>query len=589
MARKMNRRTFLRTTGVGGGILVATACGAQPAAQTEPTTAPAAEPTTAPVAEPTTAPATEATAAPATGATTEAAATSAAPSAAGAGMPIVSEPLTLTYWADLGANAGATMKSFNEMTCYIELEKMSGIHLEFQHPPIEATQALEQFNLMIASGKYPDVIESNWLAFPGGPAKALRDGVIIRLNELIDQHAPNFKKVLDDHPEWRKQIITDEGDIYCFPFLRGDPLLQTFAGPTLREDYLKKENLEVPTTIDEWYTVLSALKGKDLNGNGQQDEYAFTPWLGNVRGAFNNHAFIGAWGITTGFYNDGGTVKYGPMQPEYKTFLETMVKWNSEGLMDPDAVATDQKAFDAKMTNGQIASCVMLTGSGIGRFTGLMKEKPESGFKLVGAPYPTLEAGGKPELGQRDNTYPGGASAAISTANQHVEETMKLLDYAYGPEGHMLFNFGVEGISYTMVDGFPTYTDIVLNNPDGLPPAQSFARHFRSNFAGPFVQDLRYFAQYVPLPEQQAAVKTWSAPTNEKLMPPVTPTQDESRRFARIMGEVNTRYDEIFAKVISGAEPLTTWDTFVQELMQLGIEEATAIQQAALDRFNQRT
>ena len=503
-------------------------------------------------------------------------------------MPVVTEPLTLTYWADLGANAAATMQSFNEMTCYKELEKLSGVHLEFQHPPLESQQALEQFNLMIASGKFPDVIESNWLAFPGGPAKAVRDNVIIRLNELIDEHAPNFKKVLDDHPEWRKQIVTDEGDIYCFPFLRGDVLLTRFTGPVLRQDYLEKEGLEVPTTMDEWKTVLTALKGKDLNGNGQQDEYAFTPWLGNVRGAFNSHAFIGAWGITTGFYQDNGVVKYGPLQPEYKEFLTTIVGWVNDGLVDPDAVAMDQKAFDAKMTNGQIASCVLLTGGGVGRFTTLMKEKPESGFKLVGAPYPVLKAGEKPMLGQQDNPYPGGASAAISSTNTHVEETMKLLDYAYGPEGHMLFNFGVEGISYNMVDGYPKYTDIVANNPDKLPLAQSMAQHFRSNFAGPFVQDLRYFEQYAVLPEQQAAVRVWSEPTNEKLMPPVTPTQEESRRFARIMGEVNTRYDEIFSKVISGQEPVATWDTFVQELQQLGIEEAVGIQQAALDRFNKR-
>jgi putative aldouronate transport system substrate-binding protein len=256
--------------------------------------------------------------------------------------------------------------------------------------------------------------------------------------------------------------------------------------------------------------------------------------------------------------------------------------------MDPDAVAMDQKAFDAKMTNGQIAAAVMNTGSGIGRFTGLMADKPETGFKLAGAPYPTLKAGDKPSLGQQDNPYPGGGSAAISSTNQHVVETVKLLDYAFGPEGHMLFNFGVEGVSYNLVDGYPKYTDDIMKNPDGLPLAQSMARHHRANFSGPFVQDVRYFEQYVALPEQQEAVKIWSEPTNEKMMPPVTPTQDESRRFARIMGEVNTRYDEIFSKVLTGAEPMTTWDTFVQELQQLGIEEAVAVQQAALDRFNKR-
>ncbi|CAA9296891.1 MAG: hypothetical protein AVDCRST_MAG93-4321 [uncultured Chloroflexia bacterium] len=156
MARKINRRTFLRTTGIGGGAIVMAACGAGPAAQVEPTQAPAAEPTAAPAAEPTAAPAAESTQVPQAEATlapttaAEPAATTAAePAPAGAGMPIVTEPLTLTYWADLGGNAAATMTSFNEMTAYQEMEKLSGIHLEFQHPPLEATLATEQFNLGI--------------------------------------------------------------------------------------------------------------------------------------------------------------------------------------------------------------------------------------------------------------------------------------------------------------------------------------------------------------------------------------------------------------------------------------------------------
>jgi putative aldouronate transport system substrate-binding protein len=103
------------------------------------------------------------------------------------------------------------------------------------------------------------------------------------------------------------------------------------------------------------------------------------------------------------------------------------------------------------------------------------------------------------------------------------------------------------------------------------------------------VQDKRYIEQYFQLPEQKEAYQIWSQPTNERLMPPVTPTQDESRRFARTMTEVNTRFEEVFTKILTGAQPIDSWDTFVGELKQLGIEEALQVQQAALDRFNQRT
>jgi putative aldouronate transport system substrate-binding protein len=334
--------------------------------------------------------------------------------------------------------------------------------------------------------------------------------------------------------------------------------------------------------------VLTAMKGQDLNGNGQPDEYPFNPWLDNsVRGGFAQHSFVGSWGITTGFYQDGGKVKFGPAQPEFKEFLATMAKWYAEGLIDPDAVSMDLKAFDAKMTGGQVGAGIQRVGGGIGKYMTLMKESNPD-FRLVGAPYPTLSPGTKPMLGQRDNTYPGSASAAITSTNKNPVETVRMLDFAYGPEGHLLFNFGVEGLTYTMVDGYPTYTDLIMKNPDGLPLAQAMASHFRSNFAGPFVQDKRYVEQYFQIQEQKDAYAIWQEPTNERLMPPVTPTQEESREFANVMTEVNTRFDEVFAQVLTGAQPIATWDTFTQELQQLGIEKAVTIQQAALDRFNAR-
>lgn len=584
MNRRLSRRAFLRSLGAGAGMAVLAACGGTSSTPTDQSGGAAAAPT----AQPGLAPSNPTAAS--TGAETGATPADAQSQPSADNLPISTDGLQLSYWVEIGSNVTVTSKTFNDISLYKELEKRTGVHLNFQHPPSGPNQGREQFNLMMASGQYADIIETNWLSgyYEGGPAKALKDGVIIPLNDMLDENAPNLKKVLDENPEWRKQVVTDEGDIYAFPFLRSDPALQVFGGAVIRQDWLDTLGLEMPTTIDEWHTVLQAMKTKDPNGNGQADEWAFSPWYGTLRGGFNTtQAFVGAWGVTTGFYQDNGTVKFGPMQPEFKEFLATMVQWQQDGLVDPDSVSFDQKAFDAKMTGEQIGSGMMLVGGGIGKFMGLMKDKNPK-FKLAGAPYPTLKKGDTPQIGQRDNIFPGTAGA-ITSANKHVAESMRLLDYGYSEAGHMLYNFGVEGLAYTMIDGYPTYTDLLMHNPDGLPVAQAMSAHIRGNSSGPFVQDKRYVEQYFQLPVQKEAQKTWQAPTNEKLMPPVTPSQDESRRFARIMGDLNTRYDEVFAKVLTGAQPVDSWDAFVAEMQQLGIEEATQIQQAALERFNKRT
>ncbi len=555
----ITRREFLRLLALGSAGTVLAACAPQAAPTVAPTAAPAVK------------------------------ATVAATVAAGPEpltLPIVKEPLTLSYWVGNTANVAATRKSFGEMTCYTELEKRTGIHIDFQHPPIG--QENDQFNLVIASGKYPDIIERDWTNAPGGPAKYIKDGVIVRLNDHIDKYAPNFKKVLTEHPDWRRMIMTDEGDIYCFPFLRSDPYLQTFAGLTLRGDWLDKLGLKMPTTIDEWHDVLVAFKTKDPNGNGKADEIGFNPWKDNSpRGSFNMQAFVGAWGITMQWFQDKGVVKYGPLQPEFKEFLKVMAQWFKEGLIDPDYITTNLAGLDAKVTNNQLGVAMINTGSGIGKYVPLMQPKDPK-FKMSAAPYPVLKAGEKSQLGQRDNVYAGQGSAAITTANKRIAETVKLLDYAYGPEGHMLFNFGVEGLTYKMENGYPKYTEEITANAQKLPMNQAMGKHFRSVFNGPFLQDKRYIEQFAGMPEQQEAIKIWSQPANDKLLPPVTPTQDESKKFSTIMADVTTRFDEGFNKILQGQLPIDGWDQVVKDIKTMGIDDAVKIQQAALDRYNKR-
>jgi putative aldouronate transport system substrate-binding protein len=127
-----------------------------------------------------------------------------------------------------------------------------------------------------------------------------------------------------------------------------------------------------------------------------------------------------------------------------------------------------------------------------------------------------------------------------------------------------------------------------MRNPQGLPPAQAMSRYIRGNFNGPFVQDSRYLEQYFELQVQKDALKTWLEPVDDRQMPPVTPTQEESKKFASIMNDVLGKYQEVFTKVITGAEPIDTLTGLPAQLRQIGIDDAIKIQQSALDRYNKR-
>ena len=65
-------------------------------------------------------------------------------------------------------------------------------------------------------------------------------------------------------------------------------------------------------------------------------------------------------------------------------------------------------------------------------------------------------------------------------------------------------------------------------------------------------------------------------------------TEDEQYVIENKYGEINTYINQMEAAFISGSADIETeWDTYVQTLQQMGIEEVTAVFQAGYDRFNE--
>lgn len=113
------------------------------------------------------------------------------------------------------------------------------------------------------------------------------DGIIIELNDVIDQYMPNYKKLLEENPQVAKTLMDDEGRYLYFTPI--NPLVTdlekasvTWWGLMMRKDWLENVGMEAPTTIDEWYDVLTAFKEGDPNGNSEQDEIPFDAGSGGL-------------------------------------------------------------------------------------------------------------------------------------------------------------------------------------------------------------------------------------------------------------------------------------------------------------------
>ena len=520
----------------------------------------------------TTAAGTAAAAAEMAGQTQEDAETFSYPMAAG-------EPLQ--YWCELTTTVSANYSNLGDTPFGQGWQQHTGAEIVFLHPP--AGQQKEQFSLMLADGNLPDLMEYNWTVdYPGGPEKAIQDGVIISLNDVFEQYCPNLTEYLKKNPEIDRMIKTDEGHYYVFPFIRGDTNLMNTIGLMVRKDWLDELGMEVPTTIAEWHDVLTAFKEEKGCDSPYSFEYTDSQYLAA-------DPFVAAFGVNRSFYlGSDKKAHFGATEPGFKEYLATMNQWYAEGLIDQDLATLKNDQVSAKIIRGQAGASMGQAGSRMGTWMAAARTMTPK-FTLVSAPVPTLEKGVQAEMGHIENPFSGRASVAITTSCRDIARAARLMDWAYGEEGHMYFNFGTEGVSYTMVNGYPTYTDEILNNPDGMPVSQAMSSYIRGNYNGPFVQDIRYLEQYYTMEEQKLAPAVWGQCNGAAhTMPPITPTSEESREFSSIMNEVNTYRDEMILKFIFGAESLEHFDTYVKNMENMGLSRALEIENAALDRYNAR-
>lgn len=491
-------------------------------------------------------------------------------------------PLTnggkLTYWLQLNSNVSANFTNLGDTELGKQWQEQTGVQIEFQHPA--AGQEKEQFNLIVADGNLPDIMEYGWVnSYPGGPEKAIRDGVIISLNDVFEQYCPNITKYLAEHPDVDKSIKTDDGNYFAFPFIRGEEKLRVTVGAFLRKDWLDDLGLEVPTTVDEWHTVLTAFKEQ----KGAESPFCFD-WANFKDKNLIAYAYETSY---TYYVGEDGKVHYGPVEDNFKKYLETMHQWYSEGLLDKDIATLNGDQVTAKMTTDKAGASIGWAASRMQVFiTTAQKTNPD--YLLVPTPYPTLTKGDTPTWGYIENAFPD-VGAAITTSCKDVETAAKFLDYAYGEAGHNMMNFGIEGVSYEMKDGVPTYTDLILNNPDGWPLAHSLAKYIRANYNGPFVQDGNYIEQYLQLPTVKECPSTWTVPGADKyVLPNVTALQEESKELATLNNEISTYVDEMVLKFIFGTESLDNWDNYVNTVNNMNLARALEIQNSALDRYNAR-
>lgn len=393
-------------------------------------------------------------------------------------------------------------------------------------------------------------------------------GDIIPLNDLFDQgYGANYRAWLEKIPGADKMVKNDDGIYPAFYMLRAADSPKSFSGMLIRQDWLTELGLEMPKTIADWDNVLRTFKekkGATLSGM----------WAG-LQGL--EYAFA----VTDGFFVDGETVKFGPVEDNYGLFLNQFHTWYKDGVLDPDIFTESSDAVYAKIASGEIGALFGYTGS---TFNKILTMDADVAAGWVAAPVAVLSE--ENPINVAFKTMPMQTTAYMISADcKHPELAAQFIDWIYSEEGTMLSNFGVEGVSFEYVDGVPTFTEEVTNNPNGYSRTDAL-EIYAGESNKPFVITREGLMATYTTEVQQQSLDVWMDEANTiREVPTLTFTTEESDEIALIMTDITTYVSENRINFIYGNRNVEEFEAFRSAIKDMGIDRVLEIYQNAYDRY----
>ncbi|GGP06855.1 extracellular solute-binding protein [Oceanobacillus neutriphilus] len=492
------------------------------------------------------------------------------------GLPIVDEEIQLTMMAP-----GNGIEEWENMELLKDYTEKTNIQFKYVTPPVSDFQT--KLNLAFTSGDIGDIIYGAGTdnLTPGMEVDYGEQGVLIPLEELIEEYAPNLKKLLEERPDIKKSITTVDGHIYSLPMVSDETTAQWYTGPLwYNGKWLEELGVEeLPKTTDEFYELLKRFKEEDPNGNGQADEI---PLL-DVKMESSRPWLLAAFGIKEwGIEENNGKVRYAPMEEAYKEYLTYMHKLYEEGLLDSETFSQSDEQKKAKGQDSRI-------GVFPDWYSFFTTGEPEE--EAVGNPmfYPLTNDNSREPVIPLGHGMSRGAFS-ISESNPNPAASIRWIDYFYSSEGFEYLNMGPEGHLWEWEDE-EEGTKQKLDTPEGYESSEDYRGSLTPDY-GITTPSLRndldslgedtLFEQFI---KEETAEKI--EPFGEIGYPLVYLTKEEQKEVNNIEVDLNSYVEQMEAKFITGVEPLSNWDNYVDTIEKMNIKRYVEIYQDAYNRWKE--
>jgi putative aldouronate transport system substrate-binding protein len=491
------------------------------------------------------------------------------------GFPIVDEPIELTMMAP-----GTGLQEWKDMETLKAYAEKTNVHFKYNTPPLNDFQT--KLNLAFASEDVGDIIYgagTNNLT-PAMEVDYGEQGILIPLEDLIEEYAPNLKKLLDENPDVKRSITTLDGHIYSLPTVSVGPTSSWYRGPIwYNGEWLDALDVkELPKTTDEFYKLLKRFRDEDPNGNGEADEIPLIdvdmestrPWL---LGAFG----MKEWGIE----ERDGKVRYTPMTDEYKAYLTYMNKLYKEKLLDSETFSQSDEQKKAKGQDDRVGAFPDFYSY----FTTGQSEEEAFNNPMF---YPLTSPESPEPIIPRNPAIQRG-TFSITDSNPNPEASIRWIDYFYSDEGYAFLNMGPEGYLWEWEDEEGGDKKL-LDTPDGFDSKEDYRATISPDYGisapslnGPIAGiEESDFEKFI-----EKETKEKIDPYAEVPFPLVYLSTEEQKKINNIEVDLQSYIEQMEAKFITGVEPLSNWDNYVDTIKKMNIDEYTTIYQDAYDRWKE--
>ncbi len=416
---------------------------------------------------------------------------------------------------------GTFLKPTQDQASFVaKYKELTGIDLQITS--IDHNSYNDQLALAFASGDVADVVILSAEYYSAYASQ----GALADISEYWENSDTKASGRINE--QYIDSLYINDG-LYGFAAQRGNGCV-TY----MRQDWLDKLGLSVPTTYDEYLAVLEAFTTQDPDGNGVDDTFGVT-----AAGIMTNDAPFTNY--LPEFWQDAYPDVY---QKEDGTWVDGFAEQATIDALQRLKDAYNAGVMDIEITTNKTSSCRdKFYSSKVGTFTywagkwnltleqNIQAITPEA--KLVALP-PIAELG---QYTERQSPVLAITAGCKNPAGvfKYLFETM-----VDGAEGQMLFSYGVEDVHYEVKDG--VYTQL----PDPENPANTFTT--------PYIDPVLCISDWIdgdPLAgsRNESIVASNELLANNSKLAPVLTSTDAMANYAPTLKDIRT---VIVAEVVTG-------------------------------------